>query len=97
LPIGGRLTVQNVGDALRWAQALAAVSSGAPGARGLARHQTAERVLQTARFLESRQEPDNQDAPRGWSATSAPGSVCQRCLLPLGCRTSGAGSVQTSA
>lgn len=54
LPLGQRLTVRNVGDSLRWAQALAAVSCGAPGARGLARQQSADSVIRAAKFLEQR-------------------------------------------
>lgn len=81
LPLAERRTVRAVGDALRWAQALAAVSCGAPGARGLARQQSADAVLRAAQFLEQRGE--NHAAEEGvskWSASSVPRSTCKWCL-----------------
>lgn len=44
-------TVENVGDALTWAQAVAAVSCGFTGARGLAHARSCETVLQSAQQL----------------------------------------------
>lgn len=78
------LKVRDIGDGLRWAQALAAVSCGSPGARGLARQQTAESVLRSAQFLEQRQsiELDTIQAP--WSDSPAVGSACRWCLQPHG-------------
>lgn len=83
LPTGsGPLAVRAVGDALRWAQALAAVSCGSPGARGLAKQQSAETVLRSATFLEQSKglaEPIGDRAP---ASTTAPARVCKVCLLP---------------
>lgn len=83
LPLTERWTVERVADALRWAQALAAVSCGSPGARGLARVQSAEAVVRAARFLQSN-EPDSSQptAPTARTAT-VPNAACTRCLLPL--------------
>jgi sugar/nucleoside kinase (ribokinase family) len=78
-------TVGTVGDALRWAQALAAVSCGAPGARGLARQQTAAAVVQAVRFLADRKETGEQVAtttPR--RSRSLGPELCSCCLLPRG-------------
>lgn len=78
-----RLTVARVGEALRWGQALAAVSCGAPGARGLARVSSAEAVLQVAQFVhknEAAAEVAPNAAPRR-SARKPPGA-CAWCLLP---------------
>lgn len=41
----------NIEDAMTWAQALAAVSCGFPGARGLARQQSAQHVVRSVSFL----------------------------------------------
>jgi fructokinase len=74
-------TVRAVGDALRWAQALAAVSCGAPGARGLARQQSASTVLRAAQFLEQRRgqaSPELVEQP--WKESKVRGSVCRWCL-----------------
>lgn len=75
-----RPTLTRVGDALRWAQALAAVSCGAPGARGLARQQSAEDVLRSAHFLEQRHVGEIQAAPRMWRLPTLPATVCNWCL-----------------
>ena len=77
-------TVVAVGDALRWAQALAAVSCGAPGARGLAKQQSAETVLRAAHFLENRRnfEPPASATTHAQRAKVA-GGLCDWCLLPL--------------
>lgn len=81
LPAGERRTVRAVGDALRWAQALAAVSCGAPGARGLARQQSADAVLRAAQFLEQRGEPRSSDADSSTGSTSRiPKAICRWCL-----------------
>lgn len=79
----GRRTVRTVGDALRWAQALAAVSCGAPGARGLARQQSADAVLRAAQFIEEKRELPNARAEvlRRANRVRASG-VCPWCLMP---------------
>lgn len=82
LPLGQRLTVRNVGDSLRWAQALAAVSCGAPGARGLARQQSADSVIRAAKFLEQRGEQAAASNPSIVRRVSSPSSAsCDICLL----------------
>jgi len=84
LPLTERRTVQAVGDALRWAQALAAVSCGAPGARGLARQQSAEAVLKAAKFLEQRGEQLARDETfEKWTSRAVRGPICKSCLLPV--------------
>jgi len=90
LDLSTRATLPRVGDALRWAQALAAVSCGAPGARGLARQQSAEDVLRSAHFLERRQPNEIQAAVRTWRPSLSPDTVCRWCLEaiePAGIRT----------
>jgi len=84
LPLGGRRTLRSVGDALRWAQALAAVSCGAPGARGLAQRQSAEAVLQATEFLELHRDhlEISGVVPLG-SRKSVSGTMCKWCLLPI--------------
>jgi hypothetical protein len=74
--------VGDVGDGLRWAQALAAVSCGAPGARGLARQQTAETVLRAATFLQQRQPNDYKAADSIWADAPEIDAACRWCLLP---------------
>lgn len=91
LPVAGRPTAMAVGNALRWAQALAAVSCGAPGARGLAKWQSAEAVLRSASFLEQRKDSSEQEALRPLAATTAPASVCGWCLLPRAASSAGSG------
>lgn len=82
LHLTGRRTSKDVAEALGWSQALAAVSCGSPGARGLARGQSAERVVRAAQFLRRQTggpvEPLQADAPK----LSAPRSVCTSCLTP---------------
>jgi len=80
LDLTTRATLPRVGDALRWAQALAAVSCGAPGARGLARQQSAEDVLRSAHFLEQAQSANIQRATPNWREPSSPKSACRWCL-----------------
>lgn len=80
LDLTTRATIGLVGDALRWAQALAAVSCGAPGARGLARQQSAENVLRTAHFLEQRRAADAHAVQINWRQTSSPETACRWCL-----------------
>ena len=77
-------TVAAVGDALRWAQALAAVSCGAPGARGLAKQQSAEAVLRAAHFLENSRgiAPPASATTHAQRAKVADG-LCDWCLLPI--------------
>jgi fructokinase len=83
LSLRDRFKVQEIGEALRWAQALAAVSCGAPGARGLARAQTAEAVVRAAQFV---QHTDERPASNGGEFAevdqTSPGSACRTCLLP---------------
>lgn len=74
-------SVRAVGDALRWGQALAAISCGSPGARGLTKQQKADAVLQAAQFLGSRtagQQLDH-DAPIR-SDNKTPQKLCSTCL-----------------
>lgn len=73
-------TMTELTGALHWAQALAAVSCGSPGARGLARQQSAEAVVQAAQFLQARQAPLNPTTPRTPNAYRAPRNVCECCL-----------------
>ena len=81
LPLRERRTVRAVADSLRWAQALAAVSCGAPGARGLARQQSAEAVLRAAQFLEKRGETDSVASNETrWSRSRVPSTTCTCCL-----------------
>jgi len=84
LPLRDDRTLRTVGDALRWAQALAAVSCGAPGARGLAQRQSAEAVLQATDFLEQRGgQAEISGAVPLESRESISGAVCKWCLLPM--------------
>jgi fructokinase len=81
LPDHGRRTMQTVSDALRWAQALAAVSCGAPGARGLARQQSAEAVVRTVRFMATSQNPPTVTLkPSLRSRTKPRNGNCSWCL-----------------
>ncbi len=83
LPRHGRLTLKTLGDSLRWAQALAAVSCGAPGARGLARQQSAEAVMRAAKFLEQRGErADTGDQVDDSYMPSMSLTTCAVCLQP---------------
>jgi fructokinase len=75
------LTVSALGDALRWAQALAAVSCGSPGARGLAKQQSVETVLRSATFLEQSKDPAKPVEGSTPARTTAPARVCNTCLL----------------
>ena len=85
LPKEGRLTVAAVGDALRWAQALAAVSCGAAGARGLSAQQSAQAVLRAAHFLEQRGESRDKvvDKHGKWVSPKPNEATCTCCLQPL--------------
>lgn len=81
IPLGTRLTVRAVGDSLRWAQALAAVSCGAPGARGLSMQQSADSVIRAAKFLEQSGAQSRTKSTRqedGGRATHKAG--CATCL-----------------
>jgi sugar/nucleoside kinase (ribokinase family) len=79
---GRRPTVRQVRDGLAWAQALAAVSCGSPGARGLARTQSAEAVVRAAAFVQRREvEPPATTVPSIRRASS-PASLCSYCLMP---------------
>lgn len=82
--LGGRKpgTMTELTGALHWAQALAAVSCGSPGARGLARQQNAEAVVQAAQFLQARQTAPNPTTPQTSKAYRAPRNVCKCCLQP---------------
>lgn len=95
LDLSVRATLPSVGDALRWAQALAAVSCGAPGARGLARQQSAEDVLRSAHFLERQQATDLRPGPPNWRTPSSPERACRWCLGPLLGRGSPAANDET--
>lgn len=80
LDLRTRPTLPRVGDALRWAQALAAVSCGAPGARGLARQQRAEDVLRSAHFLEQRRATELPTSSVNSRPGALPETVCMWCL-----------------
>lgn len=80
----GRRTVGSVGDGLRWGQALAAVSCGFAGARGLARHNTPDSVVAAATSLETRRMAcDTEAIARPSSAHEIPKRACSWCLQPL--------------
>lgn len=82
IELGRRPTVGQLRDGLAWAQALAAVSCGSPGARGLARTQSAEAVVRAAGFLQRREvEPPAATVP-SIRRVSSPASVCGYCLMP---------------
>lgn len=97
LDLSARATLPRVGDALRWAQALAAVSCGAPGARGLARQQSAEDVLRSAHFLEQRQPSEIQAATRTWRPSPLPETVCRWCLEAIETGDAGTSTEGTDA
>lgn len=82
LELRGRRTIGQVADALGWAQALAAVSCGSPGARGLARGQSADAVVRAARFLQQRESEPTPTSPSTAPSSSAPAAVCGYCLMP---------------
>lgn len=84
LDLTTRPSATNVGDALRWGQALAAVSCGWPGARGLARHQTTQAVLRSVRFLQSERQSHDTADHVGHSTLRQPvaRNACAWCLLP---------------
>jgi fructokinase len=69
-------------DALHWAQALAAISCGSPGARGLARQQSAEAVLQAAQFVRAQHATPRPQEPAPKRRQSTPKDVCKVCLQP---------------
>lgn len=77
------LGVRLVREMLRWGQALAAVSCGAPGARGLARQQSADSVLRAAQFMQHR-EGSTTGVPghRQAAGTRIPRGDCPTCLEP---------------
>ena len=94
LPLRGRRTVSAVAESMRWAQALAAVSCGAAGARGLSRQQTAEAVVRAARFLQSSGQAAGTHQVDGRRRDpSVPASSCRWCLLDLPCSGSIAATV----
>ena len=79
-----RRTEAVVGEALRWAQALAAISCGAPGARGLARQQAAETVLRTVGCLmQNGEQEDAIDSVEEIHVPAALPSSCRMCLQPV--------------
>lgn len=81
-----RRTVARVGDALRWAQALAAVSCGFAGARGLARHGTPDSVLAAATSLEERRAAREAKSAAGPNVSEPiPADACPSCLLANDC------------
>jgi len=69
-------------QALHWAQALAAVSCGSPGARGLARQQSAEAVVRAAQFVQARQGTPAPTHSPSTRKSSTPRDVCKFCLQP---------------
>lgn len=77
-----RPTLASVGDSLQWAQAIAAVSCGAPGARGLARQQSAEGVLRSVQFVQQHQAMEVDPDAAVWRQSASPESVCKWCLEP---------------
>jgi fructokinase len=83
LPIRGRRTVAAVADALAWAQAVAAVSCGCPGARGLARGQSADAVLRAAQFVQRRDNGPYEPAPTIARSAAVPPHACRVCLQPI--------------
>lgn len=83
LPLTGRRTVKEVGEALGWSQALAAISCGSPGARGLARGQSAEMVVRAAQFVRQRGSATLEPVATRTRKASAPRSVCTACLTPM--------------
>ncbi len=84
----GRRTLAVVGEALRWAQALAAISCGAPGARGLARQQSVDAVMRTVNYLmQEREEGDViGEVDESHSPVTFPKS-CSMCLQPFGAKS----------
>lgn len=68
-------------DALRHAQALAAVSCAFPGARAVSEHLTREQMIAVARGLIEAQTPATREVALGNDASTAPGS-CPACLTP---------------
>lgn len=82
LPISGRRTVAAVASALAWAQALAAVSCGSPGARGLARNQSADAILRATQFLQHRGCGPHEPASAAARPAAVPADTCRICLQP---------------
>jgi fructose-1-phosphate kinase PfkB-like protein len=68
-------------EALRQAQALAAVSCAFPGARAVSEHLTREQMIAVARGLIEEQTPATREVALGKDAPPAPGS-CPACLTP---------------
>lgn len=78
-----RLSVRVVRETLRWGQALAAVSCGAPGARGLARQQSASSVVRAAHFMQhSEGSFTGAPWPRWAVGTRISRGACPACLEP---------------
>jgi fructokinase len=82
LDVGRRPTIKTVRDGLAWAQALAAISCGSPGARGLAKNQSAEAVVRAAAFLQQREATPAAASVPTRSRSTPPESVCRYCLMP---------------
>ena len=80
------LNVRTVSSSLTWAQALAAVSCGVPGARGLARRQTADSVIKAAQFLQANGTNDSSmsvgSGRKQIPKMGAPNFTCSSCLQP---------------
>lgn len=68
-------------EALRQAQALAALSCAFPGARAVSEHLTREQMIEVARALIEAQTPATRDVALSNDASKAPGS-CPACLTP---------------
>lgn len=94
------LKLQNIASALTWAQALAAVSCGVPGARGLAKRQSAESVIKAAQFLQSKGEEDSisvKSKEVKIRNVGAPDSTCRCCLQEWDEKVLGTGKLGESA
>jgi fructokinase len=78
----------SVSNALRWGQALAAVSCSAPGARGLAQQHNAQSVVREVQFLQTSAEASAPSVdPRPIvSKRRDPKGRCSVCLLSIGSR-----------
>ncbi len=85
LPQRGRLTIDAIMDALSFAQALASISCGFPGARGLSRRESVDAVLRRATSLERHHSVIRRlpAEPRMVTPRARKG-FCPWCLMPLG-------------
>lgn len=76
------MKLNSVREALNWSQALATISCGFPGARGLARRHSADAVVSSASFFDDHHVrlEDNVDIA-SWKTSTAPKSACKWCLM----------------